>query len=86
MKSGVKLILGEVIHARALPAADSYYVVSDQDFEELPAPSREEHYHAWQERKHISPFQKVSSSTSSSFAALALICVESVKITSLFLI
>jgi putative ABC transport system permease protein len=48
LNSGVTLIPEEVIYSRALPATDSYYVVSDQDFEELPAPSREEHYHAWQ--------------------------------------
>jgi putative ABC transport system permease protein len=48
LNSGVTLIPEEVIYSRALPATDSYYVVSDQDFEELPAPSKEEYYHAWQ--------------------------------------
>ncbi|WP_449537375.1 ABC transporter permease [Ferdinandcohnia sp. Marseille-Q9671] len=48
LNSGVTLLPEEVIYSRALPATDSYYVVSDQDFEELPAPSREDHYHAWQ--------------------------------------
>jgi putative ABC transport system permease protein len=48
LNSGVTLLPEEVIYSRALPATDSYYVVSDQDFEELPAPLREELYHAWQ--------------------------------------
>jgi len=48
LNSGVTLIPKEVIYSRALPAMDSYYVVSDQDFEGLPAPKRKENYHAWQ--------------------------------------
>ncbi|MFP7298303.1 ABC transporter permease [Neobacillus niacini] len=48
LNSGATLNPKEVIYSRALPATDSYYVVSDQDFEELPAPSREESYHVWQ--------------------------------------
>jgi putative ABC transport system permease protein len=48
LNSGVTLTPKEVLYSRALPATDSYYVVSDQDFEVLPAPKREEHYHAWQ--------------------------------------
>ncbi|WP_251551682.1 ABC transporter permease [Neobacillus muris] len=48
LNTGVTLRPKEVISSRALPATDSYYVVSDQDFEELPASKREESYHAWQ--------------------------------------
>ncbi|MFP9129581.1 ABC transporter permease [Niallia sp. BSM11] len=48
LNSGTSLVPKEVIYSRALPATDSYYVVSDQDFEELPAPLSEESYHAWQ--------------------------------------
>lgn len=48
LNSGVTLIPKEVIYSKALPATDSYYVVSDQDFGKLPAPSKEERYHAWQ--------------------------------------
>ncbi|MFD1851362.1 ABC transporter permease [Oceanobacillus bengalensis] len=39
----------EVIYSRALPATDSYYVVSDHDYEELATiPTHEESFHAWQ--------------------------------------
>ncbi|MEY8748357.1 ABC transporter permease [Bacillales bacterium AN1005] len=48
LNSGTSLIPKEVIYSRALPATDSYYVVSDQDYKELPAPISEESYHAWQ--------------------------------------
>ncbi|WP_312098832.1 ABC transporter permease [Niallia sp.] len=48
LNSGVTLKPEDVIYSRALPATDSYYVVSDQDFEELPAPKREDYYQAWQ--------------------------------------
>ncbi|MEI2405078.1 ABC transporter permease [Niallia taxi] len=48
LNSGTSLIPKEVIYSRALPATDSYYVVSDQDFKELPEPISEESYHAWQ--------------------------------------
>jgi len=48
LNSGAALVPKKVIYSRALPATDSYYVVSDQDFKVLPAPSRVEHYHAWQ--------------------------------------
>lgn len=51
LNSGTSLIPKEVIYSRALPATDSYYVVSDQDFKELPAPINEESYHAWQVTK-----------------------------------
>ncbi|MBO0962280.1 ABC transporter permease [Neobacillus sp. MM2021_6] len=48
LNSGVTLTPKKVIYSKALPATDSYYVVSDHDFKELPAPKREEHFHAWQ--------------------------------------
>lgn len=48
LNSDVVLKPEEVIYSKALPAYDSYYVVSDQDFEQLPEPMREEFYHAWQ--------------------------------------
>jgi putative ABC transport system permease protein len=47
--SGEKINLNDgVIYSRALPAFDSYYVVSDSDYEELPAPVQEHSFHAWQ--------------------------------------
>jgi putative ABC transport system permease protein len=47
--SGEKINLNDgVIYSRALPAFDSYYVVSDSDYEELPAPVQEDSFHAWQ--------------------------------------
>lgn len=48
LKSGVALKPDKVISARALPATDSYYVVSDHDYAELPAPESERSFHAWQ--------------------------------------
>lgn len=48
LNTGATLKPEEVIYSRALPATDSYYVVSDQDFEELPSPERENYYQAWQ--------------------------------------
>jgi len=48
LNSGAMLYPAKVIESRSLPATDSYYVVSDQNYAELPAPKREEHFHAWQ--------------------------------------
>ncbi len=48
LNSGTSLIPQEVIYSKALPATDSYYVVSDQDFGELPAPLSVDSYYAWQ--------------------------------------
>lgn len=48
LNSGVTLEPDEVVYSRALPATDSYYVVSDNDYEELPAPNYQDHYFAWQ--------------------------------------
>lgn len=38
----------EVVYARALPATDSYFLVSDADYEKLSTPEREESFYAWQ--------------------------------------
>ncbi|RDW15797.1 ABC transporter permease [Oceanobacillus arenosus] len=38
----------EVIYSRALPAFDSYYVVSDKDYEALPHANDEWNFYAWQ--------------------------------------
>ncbi|KKB35531.1 FtsX-like permease family protein [Bacillus thermotolerans] len=38
----------ELIYSRALPATDSYYIVSDHDHEQLPDPIDETIFHAWQ--------------------------------------
>jgi putative ABC transport system permease protein len=51
LTSGETLIPEGVISSRALPTLASYYVVSDQDFERLPNPIREEYYHVWQVTK-----------------------------------
>ncbi|MFJ5763135.1 ABC transporter permease [Neobacillus sp. NPDC093182] len=48
LSSGVTLSPDEVIHSNVLPVTSSYYVISDQHYEELPASSSEEDYHAWQ--------------------------------------
>jgi putative ABC transport system permease protein len=48
LNSGVRLLPDEVIYSRALPATDSYYVVSDADYKELPISAREQGFHAWQ--------------------------------------
>ncbi len=47
LNSGETLEPEEVIFSRALPATDSYFVVSDQDYESLPAPDNEMSYHVW---------------------------------------
>ncbi|WP_047980272.1 ABC transporter permease [Ornithinibacillus contaminans] len=38
----------EVVYARALPATDSYFLVSNADYEKLSTPEREESFYAWQ--------------------------------------
>lgn len=48
LNSGIKLTPNEVIYSRALPATDSYYLVSDHDSEELPSPVDQFSFHAWQ--------------------------------------
>ncbi|PYI51335.1 ABC transporter permease [Paenibacillus flagellatus] len=47
LQSGAVLHANEVRYSRALPAMDSYYIVSDKNFDELPAPIDEESFHAW---------------------------------------
>lgn len=39
----------QIIESNALPSFMLYYVVSDNDFNKLPAPISEENYYAWQE-------------------------------------
>lgn len=57
LKQSIKLNSGEilepeeVIYSRALPDTDSYFVVSDEAYKELPSQVREESYHAWQVTK-----------------------------------
>ncbi len=49
LTSGETLIPEEVIYSRAMPETDSYYVVSDENYDEILAdPLRKETYHAWQ--------------------------------------
>lgn len=48
LNTGVTLKPDEVIFSRALPATDSYYVVSDKDYSALPAPKSEANFYAWQ--------------------------------------
>ncbi len=38
----------EVISSRALPATDSYYIISDYDYEQLPTTKDVQSYYAWQ--------------------------------------
>ena len=52
LQSGETLKPKEVIYSRALPDTDSYYVVSNENYEKLQAKlSWEEKYHAWQVTK-----------------------------------
>ncbi|WP_071394952.1 ABC transporter permease [Bacillus tuaregi] len=48
LNSGVTLKPNEVIYSRALPAPNSYYVITDHDYEKLPTPNEEISFHAWQ--------------------------------------
>ncbi len=48
LTSGVTLKPDEVIYSKALPATDSYYIVSDEDFYKLPKPVDQLSYYAWQ--------------------------------------
>lgn len=48
LTSGTMLKPKEVLHSKALPATDSYYIVSDQDYQKLPEPEDEQSYYAWQ--------------------------------------
>lgn len=51
LKSGVTLKPNQTIYSKALPATDSYYIVSDNDFNKLPDPVQENYFHAWQATK-----------------------------------
>ncbi|MDF2790564.1 MAG: transporter permease [Neobacillus sp.] len=50
LESGVTLKPNkdDVITSRALPATDSYYIVSDHDYEKLPKPIEVQSFYAWQ--------------------------------------
>lgn len=48
LTSGTVLKPKEVIHSKALPATDSYFIVSDEDYEKLPEPGFQESYYAWE--------------------------------------
>ncbi|RIX50737.1 ABC transporter permease [Paenibacillus nanensis] len=47
LESGVVLDQEEILQSSALPSSD-YYIVSDNDYEKLPAPADIKSYHAWQ--------------------------------------
>ncbi|MFB3166838.1 ABC transporter permease [Neobacillus sp. 179-C4.2 HS] len=50
LESGFTLKPGKdgFISSRALPASDTYYIVSDRDFEKLPTPVEVQSFYAWQ--------------------------------------
>jgi len=49
LNSGVTLTPDDdVIYSQALPQPDSYYVISDEDYEQLPEPTQQYSYQAWQ--------------------------------------
>lgn len=48
LNSGIVLQPQEVLNSKALPNTFSYYVVSDVDYEDLPAPIDEMNFYAWQ--------------------------------------
>lgn len=48
LTSGAVLKPKEAIHSKALPAIDSYFIMSDIDFKKLPEPTWKESYYAWQ--------------------------------------
>lgn len=48
LPSGAALHPEGTLRSRALHAWDSYYVVSDTDYEQLPAPASEASFYAWQ--------------------------------------
>jgi putative ABC transport system permease protein len=47
LTSGTILKPKEVIHSKALPATDSYFIVSDEDYKKLPKPEDQQSYYAW---------------------------------------
>ncbi|MEK3856129.1 ABC transporter permease [Cytobacillus sp. FSL H8-0458] len=48
LTSGTVLKPKEAIQSKALPAIDSYFIMSDEDFKNLPEPTWKESYYAWQ--------------------------------------
>ncbi|MED4531489.1 ABC transporter permease [Metabacillus fastidiosus] len=48
LTSGETMKPGKMIESRSLPSSDFYYVVSDNDYKKLPAPTEEMYFHAWQ--------------------------------------
>lgn len=48
LNSGITLQPKEVLVSKALPEQYSYYVISDQDYENLPKPIDEMSFYAWQ--------------------------------------
>jgi putative ABC transport system permease protein len=48
LTTGKTLKPKDVMYSRALPATDSYYIVSDDDFLKLPEPMNQVSYYAWQ--------------------------------------
>jgi putative ABC transport system permease protein len=48
LTTGKTLKPKDVMYSRALPATDSYYIVSDNDFQKLPEPLNQVSYYAWQ--------------------------------------
>ena len=49
LTDGTTLEPVQLTMSNVLPSEDVYYVVSDNDFEQLPTPIKEESYYAWQE-------------------------------------
>ncbi|MBP2242768.1 putative ABC transport system permease protein [Cytobacillus eiseniae] len=48
LKTGETLKTEKIVNSRALPATDSYYIVSDKDYSALPTPKFEADFYAWQ--------------------------------------
>ncbi|MFE7822042.1 ABC transporter permease [Priestia megaterium] len=48
LNSGSTLKPKEVIYSNALPASGSYYIVSDENYKQLPKPKDQQSYYAWQ--------------------------------------
>jgi len=48
LTSGSTLIAKEIIQSKSLPVSGSYYIVSDEDYSQLPKPEDEQSYYAWQ--------------------------------------
>jgi putative ABC transport system permease protein len=48
LTSGSTLRAKEIIQSKSLPVAGSYYIVSDEDYSQLPKPEDEQSYYAWQ--------------------------------------